>query len=92
MINIEFEKYEAAALAKANAKKAERAEQERLRKEKIEKKMKEEQESTQKDDDCRIVELSDEQADKLQAELDSKVGFILRACLILWLVMKTVIS
>ena len=74
-----FEKYEKAARVKAEAKKVEREEQERRRKERIEKKLKQEQERQETEaaaatsEDCKIVELTDEQADKLQAELDSKV-------------------
>lgn len=68
-----FKKHEAAALAKAASDIAERAEQERRRKERIEKKKKEEKDEEDKiDNDSRIVELTDEQAVKLQEEIDSK--------------------
>lgn len=64
-----------------NKEKAERAEQERKRKEKIEKKKKEEQAAFESmDQDSKIVELTDEQATKLQEEIDSKV--CLNTCLI----------
>lgn len=70
-----FKQFEATALAKLNAEKAERAEQERRRKEKLEKKIKEEQsEFAGVNNDSKIVELTDEQASKLQKELDSKVS------------------
>lgn len=72
-----FKKHEAGALAKAASEKAERAEQERRRKERLEKKKKEEQaeqvEEEKIDNDSRIVELTDEQAVKLQEEIESKV-------------------
>lgn len=64
-----FKKYEATAIAKDKAEKAERAEQERRRKERLEKKKKEEE---QMNTDARIVELTDEQAAKLQEEIDNK--------------------
>lgn len=68
-----FKKHEANALAKAASDKAERAEQERRRKERLEKKKKEEQaEEEQLNNDSRIVELTDEQAVKLQEEIDNK--------------------
>lgn len=69
-----LKKYETNALAKAASEKAERAEQERRRKELLEKKRKEEQAEEEKiDNDSRIVELTDEQAVKLQEEIDNKV-------------------
>lgn len=56
---------------------AERAEQERRRKERIEKKRKEEKDEEDKiDNDSKIVELTDEQAVKLQEEIDSKVRIL----------------
>lgn len=69
-------------MAKSNAEKAERAEQEKRRKERLEKKRKEEEEAAKKsvidnDNDSRIVELTDEQAEALQAELDNKVILLL---------------
>ncbi|XP_014474737.1 PREDICTED: nuclear migration protein nudC [Dinoponera quadriceps] len=68
-----FRRYEAAAVAKAESDKAERAEQEKRRKERLEKKRKEEKAEEEKlDNDSRIVELTDEQAVKLQEEIDSK--------------------
>nr|XP_050847015.1 nuclear migration protein nudC [Vespula vulgaris] len=74
LVTGKFKKYEATALAKAAAEKAERAEQERRRKERLEKKKKEEEktEEEQMDTDSRIVELTDEQAAKLQEEIDNK--------------------
>lgn len=71
-----FKKHEAAAVAKAASDMAERTEQERRRKERIEKKRKEEKEEEEEDkieSDSKIVELTDEQAIKLQEEIDSKV-------------------
>lgn len=69
-----FKKYEATALAKMNAEKAERAQQEKRRKEKLEKKKQEEQALLDSvNSESKIVELTDEQASKLQEELDSKV-------------------
>lgn len=72
-----FKKHQANALAKAASEKAERAEQERRRKERLEKKRKEEEEKAAEDqeidNDSRIVELTDEQAVKLQKEIDNKV-------------------
>ncbi|KAK2587777.1 hypothetical protein KPH14_003882 [Odynerus spinipes] len=74
LVTSKFKKYEATALAKAVAEKAERAEQERRRKERLEKKKKEEEkvEEVPMDTDSRIVELTDEQAAKLQEEIDNK--------------------
>lgn len=70
-----FKKHEAGALAKAASDKTERAEQEKRRKERLEKKKKEEQTEEEKiDDDSRIVELTDEQAVKLQEEIENKVS------------------
>lgn len=72
-----LKKYETNALAKIASEKAERAEQERRRKEILEKKRKEEQAEEEKiDNDSRIVELTDEQADKLQEEIDNKVYIV----------------
>lgn len=69
-----FKKYEASAIAKAASDKAERAEQEKRRKERLEKKKKEDKVEEEKlDNDSKIVELTDEQAIKLQEEIDSKV-------------------
>ncbi|KYN31532.1 Nuclear migration protein nudC [Trachymyrmex septentrionalis] len=73
LVMSKFKKYEAGALAKAASDKAERAEQERRRKERLEKKRKEEQAEEEKiDNDSKIVELTDEQAVKLQEEIDNK--------------------
>ncbi|XP_011862452.1 PREDICTED: nuclear migration protein nudC [Vollenhovia emeryi] len=73
LVMSKFKKYEAGALAKAASDKAERVEQERRRKERLEKKRKEEQVEEEKiDNDSRIVELTDEQAVKLQEEIESK--------------------
>lgn len=70
-----FKKHEAGALAKAVSDKAERTEQEKKRKERLEKKKKEEQMEEEKiDNDSRIVELTDEQAVKLQEEIENKVS------------------
>lgn len=86
LVNSKFQKYRGTAMAKSNAEKAERAEQEKKRKERLEKKRKEEEEKEKaaksvidNDDDSRIVELTDEQADALQAELDSKKGIVSEA-------------
>ncbi|XP_077272312.1 nuclear distribution C, dynein complex regulator [Temnothorax americanus] len=73
LVMSKFKKHEAGALAKAASEKAERAEQERRRKERLEKKRKEEQVEEEKiDNDSRIVELTDEQAVKLQEEIENK--------------------
>ncbi|KAM0728428.1 Nuclear migration protein nudC [Formica fusca] len=73
LVMSKFKKHETNALAKAASDKAERAEQERRRKERLEKKKKEEQaEEEQLNNDSRIVELTDEQAVKLQEEIDNK--------------------
>ncbi|KAG7189306.1 hypothetical protein KM043_016963 [Ampulex compressa] len=72
LVTSKFKKYEATALAKAETEIAERAEQERRRKERLEKKRKEEQMEDKMDSDSRIVELTDEQAVKLQEEIDNK--------------------
>ncbi|OXU30094.1 hypothetical protein TSAR_004183, partial [Trichomalopsis sarcophagae] len=73
LVNSIFKKYEATAVAKSKTKKTERAEQEKRRKEKLEKKKKEEElSSVVLNEDEKIVELTDEQASKLQQELDSK--------------------
>ncbi|KAG5337445.1 NUDC protein, partial [Acromyrmex charruanus] len=73
LVMSKFKKYEAGALAKAASDKAERTEQERRRKERQEKKRKEEQAEEEKiDTDSKIVELTDEQAVKLQEEIDNK--------------------
>lgn len=70
-----FKKHEASALVKAASEKADRAEQEKRRKEKLEKKKKEEQTEEEKiSNDSRIVELTDEQAVKLQEEIENKVS------------------
>ncbi|XP_011500194.1 PREDICTED: nuclear migration protein nudC [Ceratosolen solmsi marchali] len=68
-----FKKYEATAISKATTDKARRAEQELKRKEKLEQKKKEEQNADAiLNSDSQIVELTDEEADKLQKELDRK--------------------
>ena len=68
-----FKKHEATAIAKAASEKAERMEQEKRRKERLEKKKKEEKEQEDKlNSESKIVELTDEQAAKLQEEIDSK--------------------
>ncbi|XP_020279736.1 nuclear migration protein nudC [Pseudomyrmex gracilis] len=76
LVMSKFKKHQANALAKAASEKAERAEQERRRKERLEKKRKEEEEKAAEDqeidNDSRIVELTDEQAVKLQKEIDNK--------------------
>lgn len=80
-----FKKHEAGALAKAASEKAERAEQERRRKERLEKKRKEEQAEEEKiDNDSKIVELTDEQAVKLQEEIENKVFISLNVYCILF--------
>lgn len=69
-----FKKHEATAVTKAAGEKAERAEQERRRKERIEKRKKEEKAKEEKFySESKIVELTDEQAVKLQEEIDNKV-------------------
>ncbi|XP_043273014.1 nuclear migration protein nudC [Venturia canescens] len=72
MINTEFEKYEAAALAKVKAKNAERVDQEK-RSQRLKKKIKPADDLVT-NDNCKIVELTDEQANELQAELNNKVS------------------
>ncbi|RLU23183.1 hypothetical protein DMN91_005461 [Ooceraea biroi] len=73
LVMSKFKKHEASALAKAASDKAERAEQERRRKERLEKKKKDEQVEEEKiDNSSKIVELTDEQAAKLQEEIDNK--------------------
>lgn len=67
-----FKKHEATALANAASEKAERAEQEKRRKERLEKKKREEKAEEEKFNSEKIVELTDEQATKLQEEIDSK--------------------
>lgn len=74
LVTSKFKKYEATALAKAASEKAERAEQEKRRKERLEKKKREEKVEEDKfNSESKIVELTDEQAAKLQEEIDSKV-------------------
>ncbi|CAK9816875.1 Nuclear migration protein nudC [Anthophora plagiata] len=73
LVNSKFKKYEATAVAKAAALKAERAEQEKRRKERLEKKRLEEKaEEERLNSESKIVELTDEQAAKLQEEIDNK--------------------
>ncbi|XP_034183768.1 nuclear distribution C, dynein complex regulator [Osmia lignaria lignaria] len=73
LVTSKFKKYEATALAKAASEKAERAEQERRRKERLEKKKREERAEEEKlNSESKIVELTDEQAAKLQEEINSK--------------------
>ncbi|XP_029040565.2 nuclear migration protein nudC [Osmia bicornis bicornis] len=73
LVTSKFKKYEATALAKAASEKAERAEQERRRKERLEKKKREERAEEEKlNSESKIVELTDEQAVKLQEEINSK--------------------
>lgn len=74
LVTSKFKKHEATALAKAASEKAERAEQEKRRKERLEKKKREEKAEEDKfNSESKIVELTDEQAAKLQEEIDSKV-------------------
>lgn len=76
LVMSKFKKHEANALAKAASDKIEKIEQEKRRKERLEKKKKEEQAEEEKiNNDSRIVELTDEQAVKLQEEIDNKVFF-----------------
>ncbi|XP_025602880.1 nuclear migration protein nudC [Athalia rosae] len=70
LVMSKFKKHETTAISKLFAEKAERAEQEKRRKEKLEKKK--EEEKQQLSSESKIVELTDEQADQLQAELDNK--------------------
>ncbi|XP_006614617.1 nuclear migration protein nudC [Apis dorsata] len=73
LVTSKFKKHEATALAKAASEKAERAEQEKRRKERLEKKKREEKAEEDKfNSESKIVELTDEQAAKLQEEIDSK--------------------
>ncbi|XP_003706786.1 nuclear distribution C, dynein complex regulator [Megachile rotundata] len=73
LVTSKFKKHEATALAKAASEKAERAEQERRRKERLEKKKREERAEEEKlNSESKIVELTDEQAAKLQEEIDNK--------------------
>lgn len=66
-----FKKHEANALAKAASDKIEKIEQEKRRKERLEKKRKEEQTEEEKiNNDSRITELTEEEAVKLQEEID----------------------
>ncbi|XP_031843801.1 nuclear distribution C, dynein complex regulator [Nomia melanderi] len=68
-----FKKHEATAVSAAAKEKAERAETERRRKERLEKKKKEEEAEQEKiNAESKIVELTDEQAVKLQEEIDNK--------------------
>ena len=68
-----LKKHETTAVQKVEAEKEERAEHERKRKERLEKKRKEEAVTEKMETDSKIVELTDEQAAKLQAEIDNKV-------------------
>lgn len=82
LLNKIFKNYEASAIAKAASDKAERAEQEKRRKERLEKKKKEDKvEEVKLDNDSKIVELTDEQAVKLQEEIDSKVCMSQKMCI-----------
>lgn len=88
LVTSKFKKHQATAVAQAANDKAERAEQERRRKERLEKKRREAEQEEQKEEmpmdgtrkmeedkinaQDRIVELTDEQATKLQQEIDSK--------------------
>ncbi|CAD1473892.1 unnamed protein product, partial [Heterotrigona itama] len=68
-----FKKHEATAIAKVASEKAERAEQEKRRKERLEKKKREEKAKEEKlNSESKIVELTDEQAVKLQEEINNK--------------------
>ncbi|XP_033226174.1 nuclear migration protein nudC [Belonocnema kinseyi] len=67
-----FKRHEATAVTKTETEKAERAEQEKKRRERLEKKRKEEQAAEKMETDSKIVELTDEQAAKLQEEIDNK--------------------
>ncbi|XP_044598960.1 nuclear migration protein nudC [Cotesia glomerata] len=76
LVNSKFKKHQATAIAKHNKEKAERAKQEQKRQENVEKKRKEEQEAAKMmlDDDspCKIEEVTDEMADKLEEEWTNK--------------------
>lgn len=74
LVTSKFKKHEATAIEKAASEKAERAEQEKRRKERLEKKKREEKAEEEKfNSESKIVELTDEQAVKLQEEIDNKV-------------------
>ncbi|KOX78000.1 Nuclear migration protein nudC [Melipona quadrifasciata] len=73
LVTSKFKKHEATAIEKAASEKAERAEQEKRRKERLEKKKREEKSEEEKfNSESKIVELTDEQAVKLQEEIDNK--------------------
>ncbi|KAK9305455.1 hypothetical protein QLX08_003572 [Tetragonisca angustula] len=73
LVTSKFKKHEATAIEKAASEKAERAEQEKRRKERLEKKKREEKAEEEKfNSESKIVELTDEQAVKLQEEIDNK--------------------
>lgn len=71
-----FKKHESTGVKKAETENAERAEKNKKHLEKIEKKRKEEEEdiAQKMETDQRIVELSEEEAEKLQEEIDNKVN------------------
>lgn len=86
-----FKKYESTAVDKVKAEKSERAEQERRRKEKVEKKKKEEQELLDSaNKESKIVELTDEQASKLQEEIDTKVCRLIFLIFTFFLIFSTI--
>ncbi|XP_011250669.1 nuclear migration protein nudC [Camponotus floridanus] len=73
LVMSKFKKHEANALAKAASDKIEKIEQEKRRKERLEKKRKEEQAEEEKiNNDSRITELTEEEAVKLQEEIDKR--------------------
>lgn len=81
-----FKKHEATGVSKAETEKAERAELNRKHLEKIEKQRKKEEIAEQMETDQKIVELSDEEAAKLQAEIDNKVNCLLYMPILVYLI------
>lgn len=70
MLLDKFQKFEDLALGERKKKEKEREEAERKRKERIARKQKEEEAKTPVDTDDRVTELTDEEAAKLQQEIE----------------------